>query len=96
MDEEYYNAMEHVDHTMLAIQKNYHPPFRWFIDIENSDEYIQDQDKNHSESTIRKGDWLKHFHAGVERFKNKFNIDVTNPYQQYDDVEKVIKYFKEL
>lgn len=96
IDEEYYNAMEHVDHTMEAIDKGFHPPFRWFIDLENSNQYIQDQDENHSESTIRKGDWLKHFQAGVERFKNKFSIDVTDPYQKYDDVEKVIKYFKEL
>lgn len=96
MDEEYYNAMEHVDHTMLAIQKDYHPPFRWFIDIENSNEYIEDQDENHSQSTIRRGDWIKHFHDGVERFKNKFNIDVTNPGQEYDNLEKVIEYFKKL
>ena len=96
MDEVYYNAMEHVDHTMEAINKGYHPPFRWFIDIENSNKYMNDQDENHGKSTIRKGDWLKHFREGVERFKNKFNIDVTNPNQQYDDINSVIKYFKEL
>lgn len=96
MDEKYYNAMEHVDHTMLAIQKGYHPPFRWFIDLENSNDYIEDQDENHNKSTIRKGEWIEHFKNGVERFKNKFNIDVTNPYQEYDNLEKVIKYFKEL
>ena len=95
MDENYYNAMEHVDHTMEAIYKGYHPPFRWFIDLENSNEYIQDQDKNHSKSTIRKGDWLKHFHAGVKRFKDKFNIDVTSPYQKYAELDDVINYFKQ-
>jgi GT2 family glycosyltransferase len=96
MDEEYYNAMEHVDHTMEAIEKGFHPPFRWFIDLENSNQFIEDQDQNHEESTIRKGDWLKHFKAGVDRFKSKFNIDVTDPYQEYDDINQVIKYFKEL
>jgi hypothetical protein len=95
MDEKYYNAMEHVDHTMEAINKGHHPPFRWFIDIENSNEYIQDQDENHSKSTIRKGDWLKHFHAGVKRFKDKFNIDVTSPYQKYAELDDVINYFKQ-
>lgn len=96
IDEEYYNAMEHVDHTMEAINKGYHPPFRWFIDLENSNEFIEDQDENHSSSTIRKGDWMKHFYAGIERFKTKFNIDVTNPHQQYDDLDSVINYFKKL
>tara|TARA_R110002153_G_scaffold150596_1_gene302096 strand:- start:5881 stop:6660 length:780 start_codon:yes stop_codon:yes gene_type:complete len=96
MDEEYYNAMEHVDHTMLAINKGYHPPFRWFIDLENSNEYIEDQDENHSNSTIRKGDWMKNFYAGVKRFKNKFNIDVTNPNQKYSELNEVINYFKQI
>ena len=88
--------MEHVDHTMEAINKGYHPPFRWFIDIENSNLYMQDQDENHGQSTIRKGDWIKHFEAGIKRFKEKFNIDVTNPSQKYDDINKVIEYFKKL
>jgi len=96
IDEEYYNAMEHVDHTMEAIEKGYHPPFRWFIDIENSNEYLEDQDQNHNESTIRKGDWLKHFNEGVERFKNKWNINVTDPYQHYESLESVKNYFKKL
>ena len=96
IDEDYYNAMEHVDHTMEAINKGYHPPFRWFIDIENSNLYMEDQDENHGQSTIRKGDWIKHFEAGIKRFKEKFNIDVTNPSQKYDDINKVIEYFKSL
>lgn len=96
IDEEYYNAMEHVDHTMEAIKKGHHPPFRWFIDIEKSNEYLEDQDENHNKSTIRKGDWLKHFHAGVKRFKDKWNINVTDPYQQYDQLDDVVNYFKNL
>ena len=96
IDEEYYNAMEHVDHTMDIINKGYHPPFRWFIDLENSNRYIVDQDENHNKSTIRKGNWLKHFEAGVERFKNKWNINVVDPYQKYADINSVIDYFKKL
>jgi len=42
MDERYYNACEHVDHTYEIIKKGYHPPFWWFADIENSWEYIGD------------------------------------------------------
>ena len=96
MDEQYYNAMEHVDHTMRAINKKYHPPFRWFIDLENSNEYLTDQDYNHDKSTIRKDDWIKNFQNGIKLFKQKYNIDVTSPYQSYDDLESVINYFKAL
>jgi GT2 family glycosyltransferase len=42
MDERYYNACEHVDHTYEIIKKGYHSPFWWFADIENSWEYIGD------------------------------------------------------
>ena len=94
MDEEYYNAMEHVDHTMRCIQKGYHPPFRWFVDIENSNQLLEDQDYNHNRSKIRTGDWMKSFREGVDLFKRKFDVDVTNPYQQYSTKEDVIKYFK--
>jgi glycosyltransferase involved in cell wall biosynthesis len=96
IDEEYINAMEHVDHTMIAINHKYHPPFRWFIDLENSNQYIVDQDYHHDKSTIRKGNWMENFRKGIERFKQKHNVDVTNPGQSYDGIEKVIEYFKSL
>jgi GT2 family glycosyltransferase len=42
MDESYYNACEHVDHTYEIIKKGQHPPFWWFADIKNSWDYIGD------------------------------------------------------
>jgi len=96
MDEEYINAMEHVDHTMRIIKHSYHPPFRWFIDLENSNEYIEDQDFNHNESKIRQGDWVINFRKGIERFKQKYNIDVTNPAEKYEDLNSVITFLKKL
>jgi len=96
MDEVYYNAMEHVDHTLAAIEKKYHPPFRWFIDIVNSNEFLDDQDDNHSQSKIRTGDWMKTFHFGVNRINEKWGFNVTDPNQQYPQLDEVIKYFKNL
>lgn len=96
IDEVYINAMEHVDHTMIAINYKYHPPFRWFIDLENSNQYIVDQDYHHDKSTIRRGNWMENFRKGVERFKQKHNVDVTNPVQHYDSLDRVIEYFKSL
>jgi GT2 family glycosyltransferase len=42
MDEDYYNACEHVDHTYEIIKKGMHPPFWYFADIKNSNEYLGD------------------------------------------------------
>jgi hypothetical protein len=39
---------------------------------------------------------MKNFRNGVERFKQKHNVDVTNPGQPYDGLDKVIEYFKSL
>jgi GT2 family glycosyltransferase len=52
MDERYYNACEHVDHTYEIIKKGYHPPFWWFADIENSSEYIGDDGWSMETSSI--------------------------------------------
>ena len=37
MDENFYNAMEHVDHTYQIIKKGYNPPFRYFVDVNGSE-----------------------------------------------------------
>lgn len=95
MDEEYYNAMEHVDHTMQLILAGYHPPFRWFADVATSNKLIQEQDHNHEESKIRRSDeWLEQFKYGVERFYNKFGINVCGANQPTADKQEVIRYMK--
>jgi GT2 family glycosyltransferase len=52
MDERYYNACEHVDHTLEVIKKGMHPPFWYFADIENSWEYLGDEPWSIEKSTI--------------------------------------------
>lgn len=52
MDERYYNAMEHVDHTIAVINAGMHPPFGYFADIEDSQEYIGDENWSTKQSTI--------------------------------------------
>jgi len=94
MDEEYINAMEHVDHTMAAIKAGFHPPFRWFADLEDSDNWLDEQDRGHGESTIRRGNWMDNFRNGVERFKSKFSIDVCNPHEKCDSMSTVIEYLR--
>lgn len=52
MDEEYFNACEHVDHTYEIIKKGMHPPFWYFADIRNSHEYLGDDGWSMETSTI--------------------------------------------
>jgi glycosyltransferase involved in cell wall biosynthesis len=52
IDEQYFNACEHVDHTLEIIKKGIHPPFWYFADIENSWEYLGDEPWSMSKSTI--------------------------------------------
>jgi glycosyltransferase involved in cell wall biosynthesis len=80
MDEFYYNAMEHVDHTNLIIQKAMHPPFRWFADISDSQKFLTEVDSNHEGSEIRKSpEWLQNFHKAANYFAEKFGFDVRDP-----------------
>jgi hypothetical protein len=52
IDERYYNACEHVDHTLEIIKRGMHPPFWYFADIENSWEYLGDEEWSREKSTI--------------------------------------------
>jgi len=52
IDESYYNACEHVDHTYSIIKKGMHPPFWYFADIDNSNKYIGDKPWTRESSTI--------------------------------------------
>jgi hypothetical protein len=52
IDQRYYNACEHVDHTLEVIKRGMHPPFWYFADIENSWEYLGDEEWSREKSTI--------------------------------------------
>lgn len=52
IDERYYNACEHVDHTLEIIKKGIHPPFWYFADIEMSWTYLGDEEWSREKSTI--------------------------------------------
>lgn len=52
MDERYYNACEHVDHTYEIIKAGMHPQFWNFADIANSWEYLGDEEWSLEKSTI--------------------------------------------
>jgi glycosyltransferase involved in cell wall biosynthesis len=87
MDEKYYNALEHVDHTYQIIKAGYHPPFRWFADINGSSDCISDIKANHQDSKIRsQEDFMKTFKIALDYFIEKNNFSVS---QGYGPAEKI-------
>jgi len=52
MDEEFYNACEHVEHTHRIHLQGMHPPFWWYPDIENSQHYLGDEPWSLQQSLI--------------------------------------------
>jgi GT2 family glycosyltransferase len=100
MDENFYNALEHVDHTYQIIKAGYHPPFRWFADIENSTFYIQDIVKNHDQSKIRsQDDFMKNFVKALDYFLSKNKFSVVNGYGRPETIaseKEVIESLKKI
>lgn len=52
MDETFYNALEHVDHTWRVIQAGQHPPFWYFADIPQAERFLGDEEWSLAQSTI--------------------------------------------
>jgi GT2 family glycosyltransferase len=52
IDENYFNACEHVDHTFQIIKSGMHSPFWYFADISNSWDYLGDEEWSREKSTI--------------------------------------------
>jgi GT2 family glycosyltransferase len=96
MDEEYYNACEHMDHTLEIIKAGMHPPFWFFADIENSWEYLGDEPWSLQQSTISS----KADHSEVMRaadqvfFKKHGHYPVQTPLTSEESVVKSLKEIK--
>jgi GT2 family glycosyltransferase len=96
MDERYYNACEHVDHTYEIIKKGYHPPFWWFADIENSWEYIGDDGWSIETSSISSSDsFMKNVKKADEVFVKKHgHFPIQTPSVELDEFGKSLKEIK--
>ncbi|MFP1867813.1 glycosyltransferase family 2 protein [Lonsdalea quercina] len=77
MDETYYNALEHVDHTLAIINAGMHPPFWYFADIDNSKEFIGFDHKDFEHSTIfSQENYTKNQKAALNYFRDKHGVRV--------------------
>jgi GT2 family glycosyltransferase len=76
MDEEFYNAWEHVEHTYRIIQKGKYTPFWWFADISDSQDYIQEAKDEKARTSLAKNEetFNKQVQAGLQVFYRKHGI----------------------
>jgi GT2 family glycosyltransferase len=75
MDENFYNAWEHVEHTYQIAKKGLTSPFWWFADLANSENYIDNISECVKKSTIaNSSSWSMNVAHGENYFKSKEGI----------------------
>lgn len=95
IDEQFYNAWDHVEHTYRIIQKGFHPPFWWFADLANSHDLLAIQPAALENSSIAKSEeWYDNLRIGMEKYKHKHGF-VPNQ-TPHADQRDVIEYLKNL
>jgi GT2 family glycosyltransferase len=75
MDEEFYNAWEHVEHTLRIIKNGNYTPFWWFADITGSENYIKEQEGEKANTSLAKNEeeFMKRVQDGLKVFYKKHN-----------------------
>ena len=97
IDEDFYNAWEHVDHTYRIIKAGYHPPFWWFADLHDSHKYLTEAPGAIDNSSIanKTEQWEKNVYGGREIYKNKHgHYPNQPPYVSKEEVINIIKLLK--
>lgn len=72
-DEEFKNAIEHIEHTNRIADKGYHPPLSWgYADVVLSNNWLEEIWGSIDGSSIRpRADWMDNIIAGLEYWKQK-------------------------
>jgi GT2 family glycosyltransferase len=96
IDDNFYNAWEHVDHTYRIIKAGYHPPFWWFADLHDSHKYLTEAPGAINNSSIANDDeqWKKNVYGGREIYKQKHGHYPNEP--PFVNKEQVIQTIKQL
>jgi GT2 family glycosyltransferase len=96
IDEQFYNAWEHVDHTYCIIKAGYHPPFWWFADLANSHELLTEAPGAIDNSSIanKTEQWQKNVYGGRELYLKKHGHYPNQP--PYTTKEEVINTIKQI
>jgi GT2 family glycosyltransferase len=97
IDDDFYNAWEHVDHTYRIIKAGYHPPFWWFADLHDSHKYLTEAPDAINNSSIANNNeqWHKNVYGGREIYKQKHgHYPNEPPFITKDQVIQTIKQLK--
>lgn len=73
MDEDFFNAWEHVEHTYRIIKSGHYTPFWWFADIVGSQHYIKEAANEKANTTLAKNEeeFMQRVQNGLKVFYNK-------------------------
>ena len=97
IDEDFYNAWEHVDHTYRIIKEGYHPPFWYFADIYDSHKFLSEAPEAIDKSSIANDSeqWKKNVYGGREIYLKKHgHYPNEPPYTSSKEVDKILKKLK--
>jgi hypothetical protein len=77
-DEFFKNSWEHIEHTYRIIKDGFHPPFGWFADILDSQNYLSNIENCMENSSIAKDpQWKINSDVGEQYFKKKHGFAPT-------------------
>lgn len=97
IDEAFYNAWEHVDHTYRIIKAGYHPPFWWFADLADSHKLLTEALGAIDNSSIanKSEQWAKNVYGGREIYLKKHgHYPNQPPFVSKEEVIQIIKKLK--
>lgn len=76
-DEQFINAMEHVDYCYRASEKGLTTPFWKFCDLVNNTELIEEQENSINQSSITcREDWIPNLEKASRLWKEKYGRDL--------------------
>lgn len=95
MDEEFYNAWEHVEHTYRIIKAKKYTPFWWFADISDSQNYIQEAPNEKGRTTLAKNEekFKQQVLDGLKVFRKKHNTIPSEivPTKNVEEIKNLLK-----
>ena len=94
IDEDFYNAWEHVDHTYRIIKAGYHPPFWYFADLYDSHKFLTEAPEAIDNSSIANDSeqWKKNVYGGREIYLKKHgHYPNEPPFTSSEEVNVILK-----
>jgi GT2 family glycosyltransferase len=98
MDETFYNAWEHVEHTYRIIKAGKYSPFWWFADIADSADYVKEAENEKANTSLARDEqtFMKQVHEGLAHFRKLHNtVPSEIPSLSKEDVLTVLKNLKQ-